>query len=741
MIFRFPDSIKSRLFLLAVLGTLPLVLLILAHFYEERVMAKLNAAQHAMHLSALASSAEMLQIRSAEQLLKTLSVVPAVRDLKGCDEFMADLLKQNPRYANVGVLDVEGNLVCSGVPFTSPVSGADRLYFRNAVHFDGFAVGEYQIGRVTRIASLNAGYPIKDAEGKLRGVLFAAMDLRWINGAIEGVPLPPETTAFILDDKGVILAHYPSPEAWIGKNAQNKDIAKLILAEKKEGTVEMAGLDGVERQFAYAPLPSFYGSGEAFVAVGIPTEVAVAGITPQLFRNLLILMLAVTTMMLIGNVGSERLVISRLRELTDATKLFARKQFSVRVKENRDDEIGTVVKTFNAMAEQLEGLYGKLEQKVAQKTRQLQIKVNELDAQKKLLEALLDNLPVGVIVAKSPKGNILMTNRMVKDMFQSQAKNGFLRDYVFADENGKPVPTNENPIYETISKGALCVNRTGLFFNKPDGRTVALRVSSALVKNGQESTAVIVIDDMTKELAIDKAKSEFVSLASHQLRTPLTATNWFCEMLLDGTGGKLTKRQHELLAQLYDSNRRMVALVNSLLNVSRIEAGKFSIEPSIIDLPEFVDGLLSEYHHRIENKRLLVETDYDDVDGYRGDPKLIRIILENYLLNAINYTPDKGRITITLAKTDTEIHISIKDTGYGIPKGEQAKIFSKLFRGSNIRKVETEGSGLGLYLVKTLVEQVGGRVWFESVEKKGSVFFAALPIEGMTQRKGTAELI
>ena len=185
----------------------------------------------------------------------------------------------------------------------------------------------------------------------------------------------------------------------------------------------------------------------------------------------------------------------------------------------------------------------------------------------------------------------------------------------------------------------------------------------------------------------------------------------------------------------------MVALVNSLLNVSRIEAGKFSIEPSKIDLPEFVDGLLSEYRQRIERKNLLVETDYDAVDGYRGDPKLVRVILENFLLNAINYTPGNGKIAITLAKTETEIHIEVKDTGYGIPRNEQDKIFSKLFRGSNIRNVDTEGSGLGLYLVKTLVEQVGGRVWFESTEKKGSTFSAALPIEGMTQRKGTAEMI
>ncbi len=743
MIFRIPSTLKSRLLLLAVLGMLPFVFLIAVRDYEAREIAKQNAAQHAIHLTSLASNTETLQIRSAEQLLKTLTVVPDVRDPERCNEFMADFLIQNPRYANVGVIDKNGELVCSGLPFTPPVSAADRIYFRNAISLDGFAVGEYMVGSVTRVASLNVGYPLRDDDGDLRGVIFAAMNLHWINIAIVGGHIHPDTSSFIIDRNGIILANYPNPEAWIGKNIRNTEIVKLILADQKEGTAEMFGPDGIKRQFAYTPLPISNKPGEAFVAVGIPTAVAVSGLTPQIVRDLLILLLVIVTVILIGYVGSERLVFKRLRNLTDATTQFARKKFSTRINIERNDEIGILSRTFNAMAEQLEGLYGKLEQKVMEKTSQLNETVEKLKTQKQLLETLLENLPVGVVVAEAPSGDLRTVNKMGKALLGFKHKPRNMRECVFVREDGSPIPEKELPMFDTLIEGKTFINHTGICLKNGIARPIALRMSGALVRSeGQEGdSAIFVFEDMTKELAIDKAKSEFVSLASHQLRTPLTATNWFCELLLEGSGGKLTKKQLGLLTQLHESNRRMVALVNSLLNVSRIEAGKFSVEPTSIDLPDFVNGMLIDYSPRIKHKNLRVETDYDEVDGYRGDPKLLRVILENYLLNAINYTPDRGRILISLSKTNKEITITVKDTGYGIPKNEQDKIFSKLFRGSNIRNVDTEGSGLGLYLVKTLVEQVGGRVWFESEEKKGSSFYAALPVEGMSHRKGTTELI
>ncbi|MEK7655190.1 MAG: ATP-binding protein [Patescibacteria group bacterium] len=729
-------GLRGELLILGMLCVLPFVALLAARDHEARAFSRHNAEETAKHITWIALTGQTLQIKSAQQILTALSVVPEIWNADDCNKLMGELIAQNPRYANFGLIAPNGDILCSGVPFTPPINVADRLYFKKAIETKTFAMGEYQIGRITGVPTVNFGFPVYAKNGDLRGVLIGALNLLWMNRVLEGITLPPDTESFIVDRNGTVLAHHPNPDAWIGKTFTGSPVVNHIFSNGKEDTVEAQGLDGITRLFSYAPLPTVFGGGETYVVIGLSSAVVAADSNRILQRDILIVAIMAAMMLIFGWIAGEQILLRRLQVLVDASKRFASGRFSTMIPPMVHDEIGQLASSFNEMASQLKELYKNLEGKVREKTK-------EIESERELLETLLENLPVAAIVVDAPSGSLRIINRMGKQLLGYKKGKRILNECLFVNEAGIRIPENELPLSDTLNKGKTFINHTGLFLKKENLAPIALRTSGAIVRGeGPEGdSAIFIMEDTTKELAIDRAKSEFVSLASHQLRTPLTATNWFCELLLEGSGGKLTKKQLELLTQLHESNSRMVALVNSLLNVSRIEAGKFSIEPTKIDLPEFVDGLLSEYRQRIERKNLLVETDYDAVDGYRGDPKLVRVILENFLLNAINYTPGNGKIAITLAKTETEIHIEVKDTGYGIPRNEQDKIFSKLFRGSNIRNVDTEGSGLGLYLVKTLVEQVGGRVWFESTEKKGSTFSAALPIEGMTQRKGTAEMI
>ncbi len=247
--------------------------------------------------------------------------------------------------------------------------------------------------------------------------------------------------------------------------------------------------------------------------------------------------------------------------------------------------------------------------------------------------------------------------------------------------------------------------------------------------------------DITKEKEVDRAKTEFVSLASHQLRTPLSAINWYTEMLMDGDAGKLNKNQKQYLAEIYNGNQRMVSLVNSLLNVSRLELGTFMIEPVPTDLFALCDGVIKEMQPRVEAQKLQIKKKYDkNIKELMLDPNLIRIVLQNLISNAVKYTGEKGLIDISIGKEKEMIVISVKDTGLGIPENQKDKIFTRLFRADNVRKTAIEGTGLGLYIIKSIMENIGGSISFESQENKGTTFIVKFPAKGMSKKTGTKKL-
>jgi len=185
----------------------------------------------------------------------------------------------------------------------------------------------------------------------------------------------------------------------------------------------------------------------------------------------------------------------------------------------------------------------------------------------------------------------------------------------------------------------------------------------------------------------------------------------------------------------------MVDLVNALLNVSRIDLGTFAIEPESIEIKKIAESVLKELIPQTKQKQTKITEEYDeDLPTIQADPKLIRIIFQNLLSNAVKYTPKGGEIFLSITKDKRNLSIEVADNGYGIPKDQQSKIFTKLFRADNIRQKDTEGNGLGLYIVKSIVDESGGKIWFESEENKGTTFYVTLPLEGMKKKQGAKGL-
>lgn len=313
---------------------------------------------------------------------------------------------------------------------------------------------------------------------------------------------------------------------------------------------------------------------------------------------------------------------------------------------------------------------------------------------------------------------------------------------------------NDTFIKKALSgHAAQMQNHTKLI--RKDGAEVFVSDSAAPIRDhaGKVIGAIVVFRDVSKEQELDRAKTEFVSLASHQLRTPLSAINWYGELLLSGDVGRLTKDQTQYVQEIHDGNQRMIELVNSLLDVSRLDLGKLSNEPSANDILEVFQSIEKELSISIAAKKLkLVKQLESDLHPILADPKLVRMIVQNLFSNAVKYTPEKGSIAITLRAAQPDdmrlsglsgkptgfVYMHFKDTGYGIPKDQQAKIFSKLFRADNVRALDVEGTGLGLYIVKEVVEKLGGRVWFESIESVGTTFYVVLPFK-TTLHKDTGQ--
>ena len=435
------------------------------------------------------------------------------------------------------------------------------------------------------------------------------------------------------------------------------------------------------------------------------------------------------------------------------------------------DETGSIAKNFNEMAAKLNELYTTLEKKVADRTADLQAKTQEAQhskqaavealedlkvQEKKLIqekakdEAMLSSIGDG-LVATDIKGNIILVNKAFENMLgwkEPEVRDKLISKVIIAtDEQGGVIPDSKrliSKILKEISKPTTTTTTTTttIYYKKKSGVSFPVIVTVApIVIKDEVIGAVEVFRDITQEKEIDKAKTEFVSLASHQLRTPLSTINWYAEMLLAGDAGKLKKEQKKYLDEIYIGNQRMVELVNALLNVSRLELGTFVVEPEATDIVQLAKKAVEDEDANIFKRKIGITEHYDDtIEKLQVDPKLLHMVFQNLISNAIKYTPEKGTVDFSIKKEKDHILVSVADTGYGIPKNQQDKIFTKLFRADNVRAKDTEGTGLGLYIVKAIIEHSGGNIWFESEENKGTTFYITLPLEGMKKREGTKAL-
>lgn len=263
--------------------------------------------------------------------------------------------------------------------------------------------------------------------------------------------------------------------------------------------------------------------------------------------------------------------------------------------------------------------------------------------------------------------------------------------------------------------------------------TVSLAVTKLQDGRGNLTGYLGVASDLTERKQVEeelkaalRMKSDFVSFATHQLRTPLAGIKWLLELV--AMDEKMSEEPASLIQDARAAAERLIRMVNDLLDASRLEGGKLVLDPKDTDLGQLTQSVLSDVKHQIQTqKHELSVGGGDQIPHVQVDPQLFRQVILNLVSNAVKYTPAGGKIAIEMSRNNGVIQWSIRDNGIGIPKAGQARLFEKFFRADNVYKIETEGTGLGLYIVRLIVERSGGKIWFESEEDQGTVFKIELP--------------
>ena len=703
-------------------------------------------------------------------------------------------IKEDSKYLAIYLLDKNGiGLVSTDERFV----GQDysfRNYFKKALSGETWI--DVAIGKTTNQFGYYFSYPVKDYNNSILGVLVVKINNQEIDNAILNSEISNSdfTTTMFVDEYGVILSSNKSErflkslgnitsqnkeiiketERFFGKNIEKLqyDNVQKIIDDKGNGIIKF--YDAIDKETENISINKFPN-----LPFFLVTEISIENIENLIFLTVFWIVLVMICGILLSSLVFYKFIsifISPLKKFGLLSEAISRGDFSKRIDLNTKDEFGELAVSFNSMVKNLEDSYKNLDQKVKNQTKDINDKAKDLGDQKSAILNILedvqkekektellandlekfklavDNASDQVVIA-DVEGVVVYGNRAIERI------TGFKPEEAIGKKAGvlwkTPMPIEYYQNLWDVIKNQKKTFISEIQNKRKNGELYIANISISPVLDDENKVIyfVAIEHDITKEKEIDKAKTEFVSLASHQLRTPLSAINWYTEMLLAGDAGKINGDQKKYLLEVATGNRRMVDLVDALLNVSRLDLGTFMIEPKNINVIEMAKSVVGELKPQIIEKKLNLEEFYaDNIGDFNADEKLLRMILQNLLSNAVKYNSTNGlvKITISIIKKDesfgekiTEedsLAFSVSDSGIGITNNQQEKIFSKLFRADNARESDAEGTGLGLYIVKSIIDQSGGKVWFNSVEGKGTTFYIVFPLDGMKKKEGTKKL-
>jgi PAS domain S-box-containing protein len=758
---------KKVLFILMTLGMILFISVVAAgasYYTQNQVTNRLidqSAAQQEILAKQVGSSLQQ-QVNSLEEQLFLISQDPQIQSgtAAECNKRLLEIYNSGAvKIGNLGRVGTDGIFHCSlNTKLIGTRAAALGSYmtdiFADPTHTPVMSRAVKPVGAPSYIIAIHV--PVWGPNHEFLGTLGGAIYLSDLQAKfLVNTPFATGSTMALYDDDGTIL--YNPKTDLIGKNIASPEFQALLknglppekaIADIKNGVSGSLrfGFDNQERISAFVPIEIFPNH-RWRIAVAVPvssirTQQQLLGVQTLIYELFLWILAAA---ILIGGLFlwiMIKKVFNPINNLAKSAEKIGNGDFTVRIPDEDSDEVGRLAQVFNKMIIQLKAAHDLLEEKVQARTR-------DLAEAKAKDEAILASIGEGIVVADSA-GKLIYWNKAAETILGIELSETSTNER--ADTSGIFYPDKITPMPE--EKQALALALQGEYIHAmpefvcnsgvPQGRFISVTAQPICTDEGSIFAAVAIFHDVTKEHEVDQAKTEFVSLASHQLRTPLTAINWYSEMLINGDAGKLTAKQMKYLGEIYTGNQRMVELVNALLNVSRLDLGTLVVEPKPTNLRELAESVIQEQSLQIKTRSIRLETKYAyEPEVISIDQKLMRMVLQNLLSNAIKYTPPEGSVSLHIesGKETDQLLITVIDTGWGITKSQQPRIFEKLFRADNVKEKDTEGTGLGLYLVKSIIENLGGTIRFESKENEGTTFFVELSLNSLSKaQSGLKEL-
>ncbi len=612
------------------------------------------------------------------------------------------------------------------------------------------------------------------------GITVAEVNLKFIWDVISRIKIGDKGLAYAIDSRGRLIAH---PD--ISQVLQKSDLSDLpqvkAALEAKSGSegerVSIArNLQGHEVLAAFASIPSL----GWHVFVEQPSEEAFAPLYESLKRTGILLLGGLVLSILAGLFLARRMV-EPIRAVQAGAERIGAGNLDQAIEVHTGDELETLADQFNTMAQRLKDSYTGLEQKVDERTRELSETLEQQTATSEILSVIsnspTDVQPVFDAIVHSAlrlfEGHLIAVvlvdgERLQRPAIASAARHPdahemypmpldretlagrAILDRKFmhvADITDEPdMPERGRALAEKIGFraamiapmmrentviGAIAVTRSaiGYFTDK----------QAALLKTFADQAVIAIenvrlfneIQDKSRQLEVaNQHKSEFLANMSHELRTPLNAIIGFSEVLQEKMFGEMNEKQSEYINDIHGSGKHLLSLINDILDLSKVEAGRMELDLATFNVPEAIDNALTLIKERAGRHGIdLQATVAPEITEIKGDERKVKQILLNLLSNAVKFTPEGGRITVAAKPSDNMIEVSVTDTGIGIAPEDCAAVFEEFRQVGTDYTKKAEGTGLGLALTRKFVELHGGKIWVTSEVGKGSTFAFTLPVE------------
>jgi PAS domain S-box-containing protein len=657
------------------------------------------------------------------QILISEPFVKLIEDTQSSSEtksnFLRNYLVNLGFYNGISLTDMTGKILASTDTELIGKDMSTEEWFLNAVKTFMYS-SDYTLSKINNKPTIVFSNLILNSDNKPIGVVSA--ELSWPTVAEMLDSLAKDTQVFLVNKNNDIIAFSSDSDSSLLQNflAELNDFKKSNEKSKFVLNNDGAYLLSFSKSGGYL---GYLGNSWNLV-LAVPTNVAYASIQQLIYILILFLFVVLIFTILVG-FGYSRYLVRPIYSLVDGIEKIRRGNLKYKIKVDVKDEFGYLSNSFNRMTTS-----------VFEKTEAIKRAFSKLRKEKKAVEreesrykSILEVSGDAVLIIDSGK-KIISFNDNFKKLFNVKES-----DFIGKDQkeinlffSGKWEQSGFDEIIKNIEKNKNFSKTEFLVYKKPY-YIIFFLTSPIISRTGKYMGRILLFRDITEEKELEKTRGEFITVASHKLRTPLTGIRWNLDLLLSGKVGDIPKKQKELMELMSKNTLTLNSLVNLLLSISKIEKDKIAIEPQEFYLEELLENVIERFKVQIDLLKLKLKTPNLTLRKLKVnlDKEKMRQVFNAVIENAVFYNNEKGKIQVDIKLNKQKIIVKVSDEGIGIPENEKRKILDKFYRGKKALLAYPDGIGLGLFLANVILKSSKGKIWFESENGNGSTFYIELP--------------